>query len=172
MSKLAAVASSAMIRQKHYSRVFNNKTRMIRTMYNFMALTLLLVSLFVSAGTRTDCVTAFQQQQHRPSLPPSSSETISTALFMGKLRNRQAELQKKMAIAKQQNKNKGDDGSSSSSSLLSAQEIKEQNDRKRFDELLKGSVALQFADDDVNDVDLYLNQQQEEEEIDAYSKLM
>jgi uncharacterized membrane protein YgcG len=113
------------------------------------------------------------QQQHHYNSP------AGTMLFMGKLHNRQAELQKKMALAKKQNANNnknndkdngnGQQSSSSSSSFttmgdssrLSPQEIKEQNDRKRFEELLKGSQVFSGEDN-------YLNDQQEEESIDAY----
>ncbi|KAG7342235.1 hypothetical protein IV203_007327 [Nitzschia inconspicua] len=95
----------------------------------------------------------------------------STTLFMGKLRSRQAELQKKMALAKKQNANKDPQQDPQQSSLsdshansrLSDEEMKKENDRKRFEELLRGSQVFSGDDD-------YLNEQQEEETIDAYRR--
>jgi peroxiredoxin len=106
-------------------------------------------------------------------------------LSMGKLRSRQAELQKKMALAKQQNANKPqqDDNelqgttttssssspppSSSPSNKVTEKEMKEINDRKRFEELLKNSQVIPGS----GGSDDYMSQEQEEEVIDAYRKL-
>ena len=109
-----------------------------------------------------------------------------TSLFMGKkLQNRQAELQKKMMLAKQQkeqqqnnsadndNDDKEIDSSSKVDSRLTDEEIKEQNDRKRFDALLNSSSASirMSVDADGNSVsDNYLTIEQEDETIDAYRK--
>ena len=110
----------------------------------------------------------------------------NTSLFMGKkLQNRQAELQKKMMLAKQQkeqqqnnsadndNDDKEVDSSSKVDSRLTDEEIKEQNDRKRFDALLNSSSASirMSVDADGNSVsDNYLTIEQEDETIDAYRK--
>jgi hypothetical protein len=88
-----------------------------------------------------------------------------TCLFMAKSKTRmkQADLLEKLAKAKQERLNSG-----AAPVILSAEEIKEQNDRLRFEQLLKskGGAVL-------NDIssDGYLTRQQEEEEIDAKSKL-
>jgi hypothetical protein len=100
-----------------------------------------------------------------------------------KLQNRQAELQKKMMLAKQQKEqqknnsanNDNDDEVDSSStkvdSRLTDEEIKEQNDRKRFEALLNSSSASMSVDADGNSVsDNYLTIEQEDETIDAYRK--
>lgn len=107
---------------------------------------------------------------------------------MGKLRSRQAELQRKMTLAKKQNASSkdaqpaattttsssstaqqqtDDDGvdttnTNTALSRLSDQEMKEQNDRKRFEELLRGYQVFTGEDDN------YMNEKQEEESIDAY----
>jgi hypothetical protein len=110
----------------------------------------------------------------------------NTSLFMGKkLQNRQAELQKKMMLAKQQKEqhqsNSADndnddeevDSSSKVDSRLTDEEIKEQNDRKRFEALLNSSSASirMSVDADGNSVsDNYLTIEQEDETIDAYRK--
>lgn len=79
-----------------------------------------------------------------------------------KMRNKQAELLKKMAEAKEQ-KAQSDMGGGE---RLSDKKIKEQNDRRRFEEMLKKQTAS------LNDVssDGYLSKEQEEAEIDAYRK--
>jgi hypothetical protein len=91
---------------------------------------------------------------------------------MAKSINKQADLMKKLREAKQQAKEDSgetDDESASpkENAKLSAKEIKERNDRLRFEELLAtgGSSVL-------NDysADGYLNRQQEEEEISAARK--
>ncbi len=98
--------------------------------------------------------------------------TTSTSLFMGKLRNKQAELQRKMMLAKQQAAQKAienDDGSSTGGKQkvrMTDEELKEANDRKRFDELLNSQSASIGAQSSDN----YLSQEQEEENIDAYRK--
>jgi hypothetical protein len=96
----------------------------------------------------------------------TTTTTTTTTLFMAKLRNRQAELQKKFALAKKQNANKQHQQQTESeeAAALSNEEIKELNDRKRFEELLKGSKAFLGTGSD----DDYLSIEQEEESIDAY----
>ena len=86
---------------------------------------------------------------------------------LNKFKSKQADLKRKMELAKQQ---KGDEPQEENKEPknLTDQEIKERNDRKRFEQLLKqeGSKVL-------NDYtsDSYLNTKQEEEEITAASKL-
>lgn len=87
---------------------------------------------------------------------------------MGKLRNKQAELQRKMALAKQQAAQKAsesDDGKGGKARMTD-EELKEANDRKRFDELLNSQSASIGA----KSSDSYLTQEQEEENIDAFRK--
>lgn len=100
--------------------------------------------------------------------PPNTAPCRSTTRLWGKVsrsRNKQAELARKLAEAKRQNQSQDPSHASS----LSDEEIKERNDRQRFEELLqqKGSTVL-------NDfsADGYLTRQQEEEEIRAVRKLV
>lgn len=94
--------------------------------------------------------------------------TTSQLNMAKKIRNKQAELAKKLALAKEQNaREEGiESEGSESSGRLSDSEIKEVNDRRRFDELLKTQSAS------MNTVasDGYLSKQQEDAEIDAYRK--
>jgi hypothetical protein len=94
------------------------------------------------------------------------------ALHMGKglnsFRNKQAELKRKMEIAKQQKEIDGEevpviDDVTEKTSLTDI-EIKEQNDRLRFQELLKRSASNVLND---YSSDGYLSKDQEEEEIEA-----
>eukprot|EP00536_Pseudo-nitzschia_multiseries_P001139 jgi/Psemu1/250244/estExt_Genewise1Plus.C_140095 len=92
---------------------------------------------------------------------------------MGKLRNKQAELQRKVMLARQQAAEKANSSSPSEEGgekkiRMTDEELKEINDRKRFEELLNSNSAS-FKTDSESD-DNYLNQQQEEENIDAYRK--
>lgn len=88
---------------------------------------------------------------------------------LNKARNKQAELRRKMELAKQQNRKADDEDDAngddkSSSGRLSDEEMKERNDRLRFEELLKrgsSSVLNDFSSDG------YLTKEQEEEEINA-----
>jgi len=84
-----------------------------------------------------------------------------------KLRNKQAELMKKLSDAKKQKQASGAaEETPKDAKKLSDKEMKEMNDRRRFDELLKsnagamGNIAL----------DGYLTREQEEAEIEAYRK--
>jgi hypothetical protein len=85
-----------------------------------------------------------------------------------KLKNKQAEMAKKMADAKKQTAGGGETPvDASGKAILSAQEIKEQNDRLRFEELLKTQASSVLND---YSSDGYLNKKQEEEEIMASSE--
>jgi hypothetical protein len=98
---------------------------------------------------------------------------VSHLLFMAggskSLNNKQAALRQKMELAKRQKMDEEQQHSSLSNSKpsLSDQEVRERNDRLRFEELLrKGSVNV-FND---CSTDGYLSRKQEEEEIDAVRK--
>lgn len=77
---------------------------------------------------------------------------------LGRSRNKQQELARKMALAKKQNQGQG-----GSKEKLSAKEIKERNDRLRFEQLLKTQSASVGGISD----DEYLTPQQEEKELTA-----
>ena len=83
---------------------------------------------------------------------------------MNRARNKQGDLKRKLELAKQQNK--GSDAEKASHSQPSAQEIRERNDRMRFDELLKKS-SVSAAVLNAYSSDGYLTREQEEEEISA-----
>ena len=111
----------------------------------------------------------------------SSSASSQTALFMGKSINKQAELRRKMQLAKQQKEapssspeavaeEDGDDSSVSSNRRLSDKEMKERNDRKRFEELLQKSTASAIWNDYATGEDDYKNHEQVLEEIEAQRK--
>lgn len=90
---------------------------------------------------------------------------------MGKFKNKQAELQRKMMLAKQQAAQKTNGGDDSitcdKKGRMSDEEVKEANDRKRFEELLNSHSASIGAE---KSSDNYLTLEQEEETIDAYRK--
>ena len=107
----------------------------------------------------------------------SYSRFFTTELSMGKglnkFKNKQADLKRKLELAKQQkreaageNADETNDGDPSITGM-SDQEIKEMNDRKRFEQLLKQEGAKVLND---YTSDSYLNTEQEEEEITAASK--
>ena len=98
---------------------------------------------------------------------PGQSSRFCTAVAMAKkMRNKQADLAKKMALAKEQNAQKQSvyTPETKKEERLSDEEMKEQNDRRRFEELLK-TQAVSLGDISSEN---YLTQQQEEEIIDAY----
>jgi hypothetical protein len=86
-----------------------------------------------------------------------------------KAQNKQAALRQKMEAAKRQNQNSVSEISTEKSASLSDVDIKERNDRLRFEELLKKGAANVLND---YGTDGYLNRQQEEEEIDAVRKCL
>ena len=109
----------------------------------------------------------------------SNSRFFSTELSMGKglnkFKNKQADLKRKLELAKQQkreaageNADETNDGDPSITGM-SDQEIKEMNDRKRFEQLLKQEGAKVLND---YTSDSYLNNEQEEEEITAARKCL
>lgn len=93
--------------------------------------------------------------------------SVTTLGMAKKMRNKQLELVKKMAMAKEQNlKQDGTMDDSKAVDRLSDRELKEQNDRRRFEEMLqKQTASLNFVSSDG-----YLSREQEEAEIDAYRK--
>ena len=88
-----------------------------------------------------------------------------------KMRNKQADLAKKMAMAKERASREQQDGdepgSSEKSAKLTNAEMKEKNDRLRFEQLLKTQSSAVLND---YSSDGYLNKRQEEEEIKAARK--
>lgn len=84
-----------------------------------------------------------------------------------KIRNKQAELAKKLAMAKEQNlKQDGAKADQRGGARQTDLEMKEINDRRRFEEMLdKQTASLNFVSSDG-----YLSREQEEAEIDAYRK--
>ena len=141
-----------------------------------------IVTIFVLAGNASAFV------PHSPSCAASDAaaarvgasvfvggEYSSTALFRGaKNAKKQMELAKKMAMAKKQKQRAAEeaegDGSSgspsaassaSSSAGMSDDEIKAENDRKRFDELLNSERATAMFE--FNSESGYLTREQEEE---------
>ena len=95
-------------------------------------------------------------------LPHKGNSVILLHMAKSKSLSKQADLRRKMELAKQQ---KEEVIVQSGVTLeLSAREIKERNDRLRFEELLKkeaGNVLNDYGSDS------YLTNQQEEEEITA-----
>lgn len=98
---------------------------------------------------------------------PTKGQSHGVLLHMAKSKSliKQADLRRKMELAKQQ---KEEEIVQLGLTLeLTAQEIKERNDRLRFQELLKkegGNVLNDYGSDG------YLNKQQEEEEMTAARK--
>ena len=207
-------------RRKQHSRgkkknstidTFNNVSRSTLVVTMTIVMTMMLV---VQPSSTSSFIQAFQLSRPISAKSTFTSTTTTTTLWMGKLRNKQAELQRKMEAAKkarmQEEKGQNEESSSLSSSKetlstssdrendsttrLSDEEMKELNDRKRFEQLLSSSIAMSrndgeggYDDDDEtdgynsrrrgdsDDVDMsltYLSINQEEENIDAYSKLV
>ena len=100
------------------------------------------------------------------------SQQSVVGLFMGKglnkAKNKQGLLKQKMEEAKRQNLDTTENAETTAGTQkLTDREIRERNDRLRFEELLKkgsSSVLNDYSSDG------YLNKQQEEEEIDAFRK--
>ncbi|CAJ1961621.1 unnamed protein product [Cylindrotheca closterium] len=92
----------------------------------------------------------------------SNAHRLPTEIGMAKkMKNKQAELLKKMELAKQQSAQEASD-EKSANNKLSDEEIKEQNDRKRFEELLSTQPV---AMTDLS-ADSYLTKDQEELDMD------
>jgi len=125
-----------------------------------------VVAPFAIGGTTTT------RTVHRSA---STRQTSGTALDMAKSINKQAELMKKMKQAKEQAARESagivdggvDGGEESLSNTLSDEQVKERNDRLRFQELLDKGASMVLND---YSSDGYLNKQQEEEEINAACK--
>ena len=126
-----------------------------------------------SISTERHCRRHYQRQTH------DGRHHHDMILCMGKglnrAQNKQADLARKLELAKKQNQNKPPDehqpqtSSEASNSLasLSDAEIKKRNDRLRFEEMLKresANVLNAYSNDG------YLSKEQEEEEINAASK--
>ena len=147
----------------------------------FLSSYILVVSLIFCQKLNRKIVEAFPINNHAfhtmLSLRSISFSNMNTSLFMGAFnkRNKQADLQKKMALAKKQKQEKESGGSSrenideKSNLKLTAAEIKEINDRKRFEDLLNSESATHMSELGGG---TYLTTQQEEEEIDAACKFI
>jgi len=118
-------------------------------------------------GTESSAFAPLPRFFSRHNLDSKTNTALSMGKGLNKAKNSQADLAKKMALAKQQR-----DGADLSEPVkladittakLSDEEIKKRNDMLRFDQLLKtaGSVMNDFSGDN------YLTKQQEEEEINA-----
>jgi len=138
-----------------------------------MTSTLLLVvfsGLAASANAFTMLLPAGQTILSTRRTNSGSLLVVSMGKGLNRARDKQAALRQKMEEAKRQKqKTEGKEkpGEQEGKGQVSDEEIRERNDRLRFEELLKkGSAAV------LNDYssDGYLNKQQEEEEIDATSK--
>lgn len=94
----------------------------------------------------------------------SNSHRLPTEIGLAKkMKNKQAELLKKMEMAKQKASQQESD---ESEVKPSQEEIKKQNDRKRFEELLsRQPVGLSDLS-----ADNYLTKEQEEQDMDLRSK--
>ena len=129
---------------------------------------LLLLLLLISC---TSLAHAFvTRHHHNVNNNPTASST--TCLGMGKSINKQAELRKKLELAKkkkEQPTTQKDETATTKSQNLSAEEMKEQNDRKRFEELLQQSKASAVWNDYAS-ADDYKNYEQIEEDIEAQRK--
>jgi hypothetical protein len=120
---------------------------------------------------------AIQQHQQQ-----QQKNTIRTKLFLAKStsRSRQALLREKLAEAKRQNNNNNDNDIVSSSSTQETsnnktvqQQIKEKNDRIRFEELLKkGPSTLISKHDDENQIEKYLTENKQDEETVSSCKFL
>ena len=113
----------------------------------------------------TACTLGFAPEPRLSSFRKDQQLTVME--LAKKMRNKQAELAKKMALAKKQKDGvPGEAKGVTKGEKLSAKEMKEKNDRLRFEELLqKQTTSLNSVSSDG-----YLNKQQEDEEIRAYSK--
>jgi hypothetical protein len=105
---------------------------------------------------------------HQPSVVFQSPKVVtSTQLFMasgsGRLNNKQAALKQKMELAKQQKLRDTANEPQDSVVLLSDDEIRQRNDRLRFEELLQTQRGGVFVDE-------YRSPKQEEEEIEFICK--
>jgi hypothetical protein len=101
----------------------------------------------------------------RKFVAPRNALVLEMGKGLNKARNKQADLLKKMELARQQNEgDTTEDTPKASLQSLSNAEIKKQNDQKRFEQLLQqesSNVLSAYARDG------YLSKEQEEEEISA-----
>jgi hypothetical protein len=91
-------------------------------------------------------------------LPSVDTVALKMGAFGGK-RNKQAELQRKLELAKKQQQTQDQ-----LQTTLSAEEIKIRNDKKRFEDLLNSESATAGIMDEFKDGS-YLTKKQEEEEL-------
>ena len=137
----------------------------------FIALTSFLIAMLSSHNKAAAFSSVGFRTQQSQSPPAVSLLVLGMGKGLNKTRNKQADLQRKLQLAKQQkqeqsgeNENAAKEGGDNQEKPLSEKEIKERNDRLRFEELLKKEGAKVMND---YSSDGYLNRQQEEEEIQA-----
>jgi len=111
----------------------------------------------------------------------SRSSSGATELYMGKglnkQKNKQMDLKRKMELAKLQKQGIDTDADTDAAASaendsklgLTQEEIKERNDRRRFEQLLQREGTKMFSD---YESDGYLNTKQVEEEISAQRKFI
>lgn len=130
----------------------------------------LLSLLCFAYYTDTASVKAFQLRPPQPCLTPpvrQATTSLDMAKGLNKLRSKQAALQQKLQEAKRQNQAEDEDDASVNGKL-SDEEIRERNDRLRFEQLLSAGSIPKTDRKDTS----YLNIAQEDAEIDAASKLL
>ena len=144
--------------------------RFTRLIFLLLVITVSIMATFRICRTvvfflATACTLGFAPEPRLSSFRKDQQLTVME--LAKKMRNKQAELAKKMALAKKQKDGvPGEAKGVTKGEKLSAKEMKEKNDRLRFEELLqKQTTSLNSVSSDG-----YLNKQQEDEEIRAYSK--
>ena len=130
------------------------------------------VALLFAANQASDAFTmpaAPLPSIHMTTRRSSSNVVLGMGKGLNKARNKQADLKRRLELAKQQKEGGSSEESNDTNKAktLSDSEIKERNDRLRFEQLLQrdGSKVLNDYSSDG-----YLNKNQEEEEITAASK--
>jgi hypothetical protein len=96
----------------------------------------------------------------------SAESSLCLAKGLNRAKNKQGDLKRKLEIAKKQKKAAEETDGNDQDQSSSAQEIRERNDRLRFEELLKQSSVSAAVLNDFS-ADGYLTREQEEEEINA-----
>lgn len=135
------------------------------TMRKHHLLSCVAVMMEISSWTGAFIVSPHGPHQRSTILQPKMKPfRESFQLAMAKSNNKQADLRRKLELAKRQNEEMT---APDKGSKLSDVEVRERNDRLRFEALLKreGSKVLNDYSSDG-----YLNKKQEEEEILAASK--
>ena len=142
----------------------------------FLAAAIGLLVVTMMDPSRVMLCSSFSPMPLPQTISITTKTLTSTALSMGKglnkFKNKQADLKRKLELAKQQQKD-GSPGMEENAedetpkAALTAEQIKERNDRKRFEQLLQREGAKSL---NAYNSDGYLNRNQEEEEITAARK--